>query len=50
MRAIGHRFDEIESELDALTALRDKPAGTVASLRRSRAAKHPAAPAGATVA
>jgi len=29
MRAIGHRFDEIESELDALTALRDKPAGTM---------------------
>jgi DNA-binding transcriptional LysR family regulator len=29
MRAIGHRFDEIESELDALTELRDKPAGTV---------------------
>lgn len=29
MRAIGHRFDEIESELDALTALREKPAGTV---------------------
>jgi DNA-binding transcriptional LysR family regulator len=29
VRAIGHRFDEIESELDALTALRDKPAGTV---------------------
>jgi DNA-binding transcriptional LysR family regulator len=29
MRTIGHRFDEIESELDALTALRDKPAGTV---------------------
>ena len=28
-RAIGHRFDEIEAELDALTALRDKPAGTV---------------------
>lgn len=28
-RAIGHRFDEIESELDALTALRDKPAGTI---------------------
>jgi DNA-binding transcriptional LysR family regulator len=27
--AIGHRLDEIESELDALTALRDKPAGTV---------------------
>jgi DNA-binding transcriptional LysR family regulator len=28
-KAIGHRFDEIESELDALTELRDKPAGTV---------------------
>lgn len=29
LHAIGHRFDEIEAELDALTALRDKPAGTV---------------------
>ncbi len=29
MNGIGHRFDEIEAELDALTALRDKPAGTV---------------------
>ncbi|HEX8544450.1 MAG TPA: LysR family transcriptional regulator [Pseudomonas sp.] len=29
MHAIGHRFDEIETELDALTELRDKPAGTV---------------------
>ncbi|HST44344.1 MAG TPA: LysR family transcriptional regulator [Luteimonas sp.] len=29
VRAIGHRFEEIEAELDALTALRDKPAGTV---------------------
>lgn len=29
MAAIGHRFDEIETEVDALTALRDKPAGTV---------------------
>ena len=28
-RAIGHRFDDIEAELEALTALRDKPAGTV---------------------
>jgi DNA-binding transcriptional LysR family regulator len=28
-RAIGHRLDEIEAELDALTELRDKPAGTV---------------------
>lgn len=29
MRAIGQRFDEIEAELDALTEMRDKPAGTV---------------------
>ncbi len=29
MKAIGHRFDEIEAELEALTDLRDKPAGTV---------------------
>jgi DNA-binding transcriptional LysR family regulator len=29
VQAIGHRFDEIEAELDALTELRDKPAGTV---------------------
>jgi len=29
LKAIGHRFDEIEAELDAITALRDKPAGSV---------------------
>lgn len=29
LRAIGNRFDEIESELDELTQMRDKPAGTV---------------------
>jgi DNA-binding transcriptional LysR family regulator len=29
LQAIGNRFDEIESELEALTALRDKPAGSV---------------------
>ena len=29
MQAIGYRFDEIESELAALTELRDKPAGIV---------------------
>ncbi len=29
MNAIGQRFDEIEAELDELTELRDKPAGTV---------------------
>lgn len=29
LHAIGHRFDEIETELDALTELRDKPAGAV---------------------
>jgi DNA-binding transcriptional LysR family regulator len=28
-KAIAHRFDEIEAELDALTAMREKPAGTV---------------------
>lgn len=28
-QAIGYRFDEIEAELDALTELRDRPAGTV---------------------
>ncbi|MFT0548572.1 LysR family transcriptional regulator [Allopusillimonas ginsengisoli] len=29
LQAIGHRFDEIEAELDILTEMRDKPAGTV---------------------
>lgn len=29
LHAIGHRFDEIEAELDVLTQLRDKPAGIV---------------------
>jgi len=29
LQAIGHRFDEIESELDDLTQMREKPAGTV---------------------
>ncbi|VXD05190.1 putative nucleic acid-binding regulator [Pseudomonas sp. 8Z] len=29
LNAIGNRFDEIEAELDELTALRDKPSGTV---------------------
>lgn len=29
LQAIGHRFDEIEAELDELTEMRDKPAGTV---------------------
>lgn len=29
LAAIGNRFDEIEAELDALTELRDKPAGLV---------------------
>jgi DNA-binding transcriptional LysR family regulator len=26
---VGHRFEEIEAELEALSALRDKPAGTI---------------------
>src|SRR5690606_17184083 len=29
LNAIGHRFDEIKAELDELTELLDKPAGTV---------------------
>lgn len=29
LHSVGHRIDEIEAELDMLTALRDKPAGTV---------------------
>ena len=29
LQAIGNRFEEIEAELDALTELRDKPAGSV---------------------
>lgn len=29
VKAIGHRFDEIEAELELLSELRDKPAGTV---------------------
>jgi len=29
LQAIGHRFDEIDAELEALTDMRDKPAGTV---------------------
>ena len=29
LRSIGPRFDEIESEISALTVLRDKPAGTL---------------------
>jgi DNA-binding transcriptional LysR family regulator len=29
IQTIGNRFEEIEAELDALTELRDKPAGTV---------------------
>ena len=29
MRNVGPRFEEIETELDALSELRDKPAGTI---------------------
>jgi len=29
LRTVGHRFEEIEAELDALSELRDKPAGTI---------------------
>src|ERR671924_852618 len=29
LQKVGHRFEEIEAELEALTELRDKPAGTI---------------------
>ena len=29
LRTVGHRFDEIQAELEALGELRDKPAGTI---------------------
>lgn len=38
MQSIGPRLEEVESELAALTAMRDKPAGTV----RISAGEHPA--------
>jgi DNA-binding transcriptional LysR family regulator len=38
--AIGNRFEEIESELEALTALRGKPAGTVRITCGDHVARH----------
>lgn len=38
LRTLGHLFDEVEDELDALSALREKPAGTI----RISAADHAA--------
>ncbi len=38
LRTVAPRFEEIEQELDALSALREKPAGTV----RITAGEHPA--------
>src|SRR5882762_3148772 len=29
LQTVGHRFDEIETELEALSELREKPAGTI---------------------
>src|SRR5438105_10392880 len=29
LQSVGHRFEEIEAELEALSELRDKPAGTI---------------------
>src|SRR5215831_8167532 len=29
LQTVGHRFEEIETELEALSELRDKPAGTI---------------------
>src|SRR6201996_7280366 len=37
VQSVGHRFEEIEAELEALSELRDRPAGTV----RITAHEHP---------
>src|SRR5882762_1424227 len=29
LQTVGHRFEEIEAELEALSELRDRPAGTI---------------------
>jgi DNA-binding transcriptional LysR family regulator len=38
LRTVGPRFEEIEAELEALTALRDKPAGTIRIVSSDHAA------------
>jgi len=45
LERVGHRFDEIEAELKALTELRDKPAGTIRITTAEHAANTILAPA-----
>jgi len=45
LQRVGHRFDEIEVELKALTELRDKPAGTIRITTAEHAANTVLAPA-----
>jgi len=45
LQSVGHRFDEIEVELKALTELRDKPAGTIRITTAEHAANTVLAPA-----
>jgi DNA-binding transcriptional LysR family regulator len=45
LQTIGHRFDEIEAELEALTELRDKPAGTIRITTAEHAVNAVVAPA-----
>src|SRR5215510_9454027 len=45
LHSVGHRFDEIEAELEALSELRDKPAGTIRITTAEHAANTVLAPA-----
>jgi DNA-binding transcriptional LysR family regulator len=45
IQSIGPRLEEIEAELEALTALRDKPAGTIRIVASEHAAHHVVWPA-----
>ena len=45
LQSVGHRFDEIEAELEALSELRDKPAGTIRITTAEHAANTVLAPA-----
>src|SRR3989454_4457728 len=39
LQTVGHRFEEIEAELEALSELRDKPAGTIRRSEERRVGK-----------
>jgi len=45
LQTVGHRFDEIETEIEALSELRDKPAGTIRITTAEHAANTVLAPA-----